>query len=241
MVVLIIILAALAAFVAVLLIRAAAFRPQKEEPVAAPPEQFDREKAVRDLQALIRCKTVSYRDRALEDDAEFDKLYALLPELFPNVYKTCELTQLTDRSLLFHWKGQSAALPGVLMAHYDVVPVNEDQWEKPAFDAIIEDGVLWGRGTLDTKGTFLGVLEAADNLMGEGFVPKNDLYLAFAGNEEVSGDGAPATVRWFEQQGIRPAFVLDEGGAVVEGVFPGVTEPCAVVGIAEKGPMDVTF
>ena len=239
--VLYIILAALVVFIAVLLIRAAAFRPQKEEPVVAEPEQFDREKAVRDLQALIRCKTVSYRDRALEDDAEFDKLYALLPELFPNVYKTCELTQLTDRSLLFHWKGKSAAQPGVLMAHYDVVPVNEDQWEKPAFDAIIEDGVLWGRGTLDTKGTFLGVLEAADNLMGQGFVPANDLYLAFAGNEEVSGDGAPATVRWFEQQGIRPAFVLDEGGAVVEGVFPGVTEACAVVGIAEKGPMDVTF
>ena len=124
--VLYIILAALVVFIAVLLIRAAAFRPQKEEPVVAEPEQFDREKAVRDLQALIRCKTVSYRDRALEDDAEFNKLYALLPELFPTVYKTCELTQLTDRSLLFHWKGKSAAQPGVLMAHYDVVPVNED-------------------------------------------------------------------------------------------------------------------
>lgn len=241
MLVLYIILAALVVFVAVLLVRAAAFQPQKEEPVAAQPEQFDREKAVRDLQALIRCKTVSYRDRALEDDAEFDKLYALLPELFPNVYKTCPLTQLTDRSLLFHWKGKSADAPGVLMAHYDVVPVNEDQWEKPAFDAVIEDGVLWGRGTLDTKGTFLGVLEAADNLIAQGFIPANDLYLAFAGNEEISGDGAPATVRWFEQQGIRPAFVLDEGGAVVEGVFPGVTQPCAVVGIAEKGPMDVTL
>ena len=88
MLVLVIMLAALAVFIAVLLIRAAAFKPQKEEPVAAQPEQFDREKAVRDLQALIRCKTVSYRDRALEDDDEFDKLYALLPELFPNVYKT---------------------------------------------------------------------------------------------------------------------------------------------------------
>lgn len=241
MIALYIILAALAVVIAVLLARAAAFRPKKEEPVTAAQEQFDREKAIRDLQALIRCKTVSYRDRALEDGAEFDKLYALLPELFPNVYKACPLVQLNDRSLLFLWKGRSTQKPSVLMAHYDVVPVNEDQWEKPAFDAVIEGGVLWGRGTLDTKGTFLGVLEAADNLIAQGFVPANDLYLAFAGNEEISGDGAPAIVRWFKQQGIRPEFVLDEGGAVVEGVFPGVAQPCAVVGIAEKGPMDVTF
>ena len=231
--------AALAAFIAVLLIRAAQFKPQAEEAAQIPEEGFDREKAIAHLQELIRCRTVSYRDKSLEDDGEFEKLEALLPRLFPHVAEHCELKKLTDRGLLFKWPGRSAEKPGVLMAHYDVVPVNEDAWEKPAFDALIEDGVLWGRGTIDTKTTFLGVLEAADHLIAQGFVPQNDLYLAFAGDEEISGQGAPAMVEWFRQQGITPEFVLDEGGAVVEKVFPGVTAPCAMVGIGEKGPLDV--
>jgi len=234
-----IILLAVLAFLAVLIIRALAFKPQPEEAASAAPETLDEQKAIDHLQALIRCKTVSYRNKALEDNAEFEKLENLLPQLYPNVCKACELIKPNDRALLFHWKGKSAERPGVLMAHYDVVPVNEADWQKPAFDGLIEDGVLWGRGTLDTKGTFNGVLEAADNLIAQGFVPANDLYLAFGGDEEISGDGAPAIVRWFQQQHITPAFVLDEGGAVVENVFPGVKVPCAVVGTGEKGPMDV--
>ena len=233
------ILAALVAFVAVLLIRAALFKPQAEEPVQEAPEAFDREAAIAHLQALIRCRTISYRDKEREDNGEFEKLEVLLPQLFPHVFERCELKKLTDRGLLFKWPGRSSEKPGVLMAHYDVVPVNEEAWEKPAFDALIEDGVLWGRGTIDTKTTFLGVLEAANHLIAQGFVPQNDLYLAFAGDEEISGQGAPAMVEWFRSQGITPDFVLDEGGAVVEKVFPGVTAPCAMVGIGEKGPLDV--
>lgn len=233
------ILAALMVFITVLVMRTTAFKPEAEEPVASAPEVFDGDKAVRDLQQLIRCKTVSYRDKSLEDDAEFAKLEALLPEMFPHVQQVCEFIKPGPRSLLFHWKGKSAEAPGVLMAHYDVVPVNEELWDKPAFEGIIENDVLWGRGTLDTKGTFVGVLEAADNLISAGFVPENDLYLAFAGDEEISGEGAPTIVRWFNEHGVKPAFVLDEGGAVVEKVFPGVKQPCALIGIGEKGPMDV--
>lgn len=234
-----ILLIALIAFIAVLLLRAVAFQPKAETSLEASAEPFDRDKAICHLQALIRCKTVSYRDSSLEDNEAFAQLEALLPKLFPHVHEICEFEKIGPRSLLFHWKGQSSEECGVLMAHYDVVPVNEDAWDKPAFEAIIENGVMWGRGTLDTKGTLLGVLEATDNLIAEGFVPAHDLYLAFAGDEEISGEGAPTIVRWFEQRSIRPAFVLDEGGAVVENVFPGVSTPCALIGTGEKGPLDV--
>lgn len=236
-----IILLLILAFLAVLVIRAAMFTPKAEAPADSTPEAVDREKAIRDLQKLIRAKTISYRDKSLEDDAEFEKLEALLPELFSNIHKVCTFVKPGPRSLLFCWKGKSSEKPGVLMAHYDVVPVDESGWDKPAFDAIIEDGIMWGRGTLDTKGTMLGVLEAADSLIAEGFVPAQDLYLAFAGDEEISGDGAPCIIRWLQAHNIQPDFVLDEGGAVVENVFPGVHVPSAMVGIGEKGPMDVKF
>ncbi|MBQ2701105.1 MAG: M20 family peptidase [Clostridia bacterium] len=235
------VLLGIAAFIGVLLVRGAAFKPLAEASNESAPETFDEQKAVSHLQALIRCKTVSYRDKSLEDDGEFEKLEKLLPDLFPHVYQVCTFMKLGERSLLFRWQGENHEKPGVLMAHYDVVPVNEAAWSKPAFEALIEEGVLWGRGTLDTKGTFLGVLEAADNLIASGFTPKNDLYLAFAGDEEISGKGAPAIVNWFKEQNIQLDFVLDEGGAVVEKVFPGVNRPCALIGTGEKGPMDVKF
>ena len=236
-----ILLALLIAFVAVLVVRAQRFTPKPQPETIPDKVSFDREAAIDALAQLIRCKTISYSDHALEDDAEFEKLIAILPELYPNVFKHCSFARLPDRGLLFKWRGKEPGDPAVMMAHYDVVPVNEENWDKPPFDAVIEDGHMWGRGTLDTKGTFNGVLFAADTLIAQGFRPEKDVYFAFSGGEEVNGKGAPNIVRWFEKQGITPSLVVDEGGAVVENVFPGVKKPCGLIGIAEKGMMNVQF
>ena len=233
--------AALLIFLAVILIRAAAFKPKAQPKVFEDAESFDGERAIATLGELVRFKTVSYKDPSLEDDAEFRKLTDALPSLYPNVFKACEFHEMGNRALLFHWKGMNGGAPAVMMAHYDVVPVNEDAWSVPAFEAIIKDGCMWGRGTLDTKVTVNGVLYAAEHLISEGFVPENDIYFAFSGGEEVNGEGAIRIVEYFEKNGIEPAFVIDEGGAVVENVFPGVKQPCGLIGIAEKGMMDVCY
>lgn len=236
-----IILGMIAVFLAVVLIRTANFKPKPQPEISQEEVSFDKEGAVSSLAELVKCKTVSYSDHALEDDAEFEKLIAKLPGLYPNVFKACEFRQLPDRALLFRWPGKTAGDPAVMMAHYDVVPVNEEKWDKPAFDAIIENGIMWGRGTLDTKVTFNGVLYAANHLIGQGFQPEHDIYFAFSGGEEVNGKGAPNIVRYFREQGITPAMVVDEGGAVVENVFPGVSQPCGLIGIAEKGMINVQY
>ena len=236
-----VILYILLVFVVVLLARTLMFTPKAEEQKVFEPIEQDAEESVRNLAALVRCKTVSYEDGALEDDAEFDKLIALLPELYPHVWETCPLTRFPGRGLLFRWEGRTPGEPSVLMAHYDVVPVEEENWFKPAFEAVIEDGVMWGRGTLDTKVTFNGILSGAENLIRQGFRPEHDVYFAFSGGEEINGPGAENIVRYFAEQGIELKLVLDEGGAVVEDVFPGVTGQCALIGIAEKGLMNLEF
>lgn len=241
MTVAIIIIALILVFVGILLIRGVTFKPKAMPVTESEKIEFDTDAPIEALQKLVRCKTVSYYDSALEDDVEFEKLIALLPELYPNVFKTCSFDRLPDRALLFRWPGNSSQNPSVMMAHYDVVPVEEKDWQKPPFEGIIEDGVMWGRGTLDTKATFNGVLSAAEHLISNGFVPQNDIYFAFSGGEEVNGKGASNVVDYFEEKGIELALVLDEGGAVVENVFPGVKAPCGLIGIAEKGMMNVTF
>ena len=241
MIVVWILLALLAAFLAVVLVRAAMFKPKAETHAAPSEAEVDGQHAIDSLQQMVRCKTVSYPDKALEDRAEFEKFKTLLKKRYPNIHKVCTREEIGLTGLLYKWAGKDDAAPSVLMAHYDVVPVNEEQWDKPAFDGLIEDGVLWGRGTLDTKGTLCGVLEASEKLIGEGFVPASDIYFAFAGDEEVAGDTAPSIVRVLEERGIHPQLVVDEGGAVVQDVFPGVKEKCALIGIAEKGMMNLEY
>ena len=236
-----IVLCLLAVLAAVILIRTALFRPKEAAQSEPEAVSFDAEAALQALGDLVRCRTVSSYDPAQEDDAEFEKLIALLPKLYPNVNARCPMMRLPDRGLLFCWKGQGNGKPAVLMAHYDVVPVEEENWDVPPFEALVRDGAMWGRGTLDTKVTFNGILSAADNLIASGFTPQNDVYFAFSGGEEVNGDGAVHIVDFFKERGIEPEFVLDEGGAVVENVFPGVSEPCGLIGIAEKGLMNLEF
>ena len=236
-----IILGAFLLLLAVLVARALLFKPYPQRSVEESKAEFDRDGAVAALQSLVKCKTISYNDPDLEDEGEFQKLIDLLPGLYPKVFETCELKKLPGRALLFRWQGKSAKAPAVMMAHYDVVPVREEMWDKPPFAGIMEDGVLWGRGTLDTKVTMNGALFAANTLIAQGFTPENDIYFAFSGGEEVNGPGAKNIVDYFTENGITPALVVDEGGAVVENVFPGVKVPCGMVGIAEKGMMNVRY
>ena len=236
-----VILALVVLFLAVLVIRAATFKPKAQPAISQEAVEVELDTAVSNLQQLVQCRTISYNDHSLEDKAEFRKLKDLLPKLYPNVFSACEYTEFPEEAILLRWPGKAAGDPAVMMAHYDVVPVDEEKWEKPPFSGIVEDGVLWGRGTLDTKITMASSLYAANRLIGEGFVPEHDVYFAFSGGEEVNGLGAVRIVDFFEEKGITPSMVIDEGGGVVRDVFPGVKEDCAMIGIAEKGMINAKY
>ena len=233
--------AVIVAIIAIIAIRTMCFKPKKTDPCEKSEEIFDKDCAVENLAKLIRCRTISHPDHVGEDEEEFSKLVDMLPSLYPSVHRVCSLTKLPDRALLYKWQGKNEGQPTVLMAHYDVVPVNEEGWDKPPFDGVMEDGVLWGRGALDTKVTFNAILFAAEHLINTGYTPECDMYFAFSGCEEVNGPGASHIVDYFEKEGITPALVLDEGGAVVENAFPGLKSSCAYVGIAEKGMIEVEY
>jgi carboxypeptidase PM20D1 len=127
----------------------------------------------------------------------------------------------------------------VLLAHYYVVAATDFGWKHPPFAAELsgsgEEQLIWGRGTLDNKGSVVSILEAVESRLADGVVPAQDIYLAFGHDEETAGTGAAAIVDLLESRGIRPSLVLDEGGAIVEDAFPGLRGPIAVVGVSEKG------
>lgn len=199
--------------------------------------EADKEKIVSDMCRMIQCRTVSNIDDSLVDWDEFEKFRALLKEIFPNIYSVCEFFRVGKSGIVHKIKGTDPDLNHavVLMAHYDVVPVEKEKWTFEPFAGDLVDGYIRGRGTMDTKGTLCACLEAVEIGLKAGWKPKQNLYLCFSGEEEINGDSCKNIVEWFEKQGITVDFVLDEGGAIVENVFPGVSKRCAMVGTAEKG------
>ena len=229
------------ALAAVVVVRALRFTPEAIEPANPDVIELDKEKIVADMVDMVRCKTVSYSEDELMEWEEYSKFQNLLKERFPLIHEKCTLEKIGRNGLLYYLKGKSSEKPSVCMSHYDVVPVEEEAWLKPAFEGIVEDGCIWGRGTLDTKGTLCGVMEALEKLLKEGYIPANDLYLSFSGEEEIDGATCREIVAYLKEKGVKPAIVVDEGGAVVDKVFPGVDRDCALIGIAEKGGVSYNF
>jgi carboxypeptidase PM20D1 len=189
------------------------------------------------LSEMIRLPTVSAE---LEErgTAPFEAFVGLIAEQYPLVHEKLALERHTAFGLLFHWKGAAPGDPLVLMAHYDVVPVDEsDDWTHPPFSGVIADDIVYGRGALDDKGPLIVVLEAVENLLSSGFTPARDVYLSFGGNEETFGDAAREIARVFRERGITPWLVVDEGGAVVDAPLPFVPGRAAMIGVGEKGVM----
>lgn len=233
---------AIVAMLAVVLVTRAlsttSLQPEGAEDVAI---EVDESGAVDRFAGAIRIPTISYESVEDTDSASFRALHDYLEATYPRVHAELRRELVGGLSLLYTWEGTEPDLdPVVLMGHQDVVPVipgTEDDWTYPPFGGVVADGFVWGRGTMDDKVSVVSILEAVEALLREGFRPRRTFHLAFGHDEEVGGvRGAAAVAELLESRGAEPyAFVVDEGGAVVRDMIPGIEGPVAIIGIAEKG------
>ncbi len=224
--------------VSVLIGRTRYFRKSKAEDQSSQDIEFSPStESIEKLVRAIQLKTVSFGDRTLIDMDEHRKFNTYLEENFPLVHKHMEKTCLNDFAYIFKWDGKERnTKPVLFMAHFDVVPVQTEGWKHEPFSGDIEEGILWGRGTLDTKNSLVAILESAEILLTEGFEPATTIYFAFGGDEEIMGlEGAIKTVEFLQGKGIHFEWVLDEGSIVVKNMALITDKPMALIGIAEKG------
>ena len=189
------------------------------------------------LSEAIQFRTISRSEYTDMDFDRFEEYIKFIEQAFPLFYEKCEAERVNTYGLLYRWPGSDAAKkPILLMAHYDVVPAEENGWKHPPFSGAISDGYVWGRGTLDVKAQMIAHLEAAEELMREGFTPEGDIYFAYGQDEEVGGgQGAQVIAELLKERNVHLAGVLDEGGIVISGAIKGVKSPMALIGVAEKG------
>lgn len=246
MIVLWIVLAVIALFILVTLIRAAFYTEKREDKKPLEPENIDFDRYCRNLSDAIKIKTISNYDRELVDWSEFDKFHAFLEERYPLVHKTMSKTKVADASLIFKWEGTDPSLDGIaLLAHQDVVPIaegTEGDWEHAPFSGENDGEFIWGRGAMDMKNHLIAVMEAMESLIAEGYKPKRTVYICLGHNEEVVAapdNGAKAMANYLAEQGVHLEAVLDEGGAILPAKVKGIIDCNLVgVGIAEKGSVN---
>ena len=210
-------------------------------------ETVDVDRFIKNLSDAIKIPTIANRDESIVDWSTFDNFHAFLEKAYPLIHENLEKQVISTRSLMYHWKSEHPEKePICLLSHQDVVPVTpgtEEDWKYPAFGGEVAEGFLWGRGAIDMKNHLIGVMEAVETLLEEGYVPERDVYLCFGHNEEVMAEdetcGADCMMRWFKEKGIKLDSVLDEGGAILEAKVDKVIDGhLAGVGIAEKGHVD---
>ncbi len=185
---------------------------------------------------------IRYDTTSSPDDPQLDKFrgfHKVLEELFPWVHSRLEKTEI-DGNLLFYWRGQKHDKPIVLMSHQDVVPA-EGQWKYPPFSGQVAEGKVWGRGAADTKASVMAFFQACEELLEQGYVPEQDVYLASSCTEEHAGTGASKLVSELRRRGVKPFLVCDEGGAIIKDPIGGVKGNYAMMGVFEKGKADVRF
>ncbi len=224
---------------AVVLIRALSLKPT---PAKTANIELDNSQRAREygrrLSKLIQKETISARGDT--DRTKFYDFHKELEALFPKVHQTCEKHEF-DGSLLFKWKGKGNHEPILLMSHQDVVEAKGDWKHEPFSGDIDEKGCVWGRGTVDTKGSLFCIFSALEELIWEGYEPECDVYIASSCTEEISGEGAPLIAKYLKDQGVQLALLLDEGGMIVEEPVGGVKGLYGMVGVVEKGYGDVKF
>lgn len=189
------------------------------------------------LSAMIKCDTVSYRDTVQTE--KFLAFHRVLEQLFPLLHQRLEKTEI-DGNLLYYWKGLHSDKPIALMSHQDVVPA-EGEWIHPPFSGEIADGKIWGRGSGDIKSGVMAFMQAVEELLADGYIPQQDIYLCSSCTEEIGGDGAPKIVAELERRGVHPWLLCDEGGGIISEPIGGVKGSFAMIGVVEKGTADVRF
>ncbi|WP_080146004.1 M20 family peptidase [Marinilactibacillus piezotolerans] len=231
---------AVSSFLGTTLFKAGKLKSKQPKPQARQTVDWDEEKGLDHFSEALKIKTVSYEQKEQIQYHEFDRFLGFLERAYPHVHKNLSLEKINEYALVYKWKGtDSKSLPIGLISHYDVVPVPEEtikNWTKDPFSGAVHENIIWGRGTLDDKIGVIGILEAAEALLKKGFQPTRDLYLMFGFDEEIGGElGAKSIVEILKKRNIQFDFVLDEGGAIIDGMLPGVDKPVGVIGVSEKG------
>ena len=192
----------------------------------------------RQFAEMLKVPTVTNVDKIF-----FDRLHEVMAAIAPH-FAALDTVYPRNSAMVVRWPGLAHDRPLVIMAHQDVVPEGEPaKWKYPPYGGVIAEDRVWGRGALDCKSHVFASMVAADELIAQGFVPRQDIYFCYGDDEETSGGGAAAEAAYLRSQGVHPVLVVDEGGGMLlQTAMPKfLCKSVGVVGVSERGQANYRF
>ncbi|CAI1679284.1 Succinyl-diaminopimelate desuccinylase [Serratia fonticola] len=108
---------------------------------------------------------------------------------------TVEPMNFGDTQNFWAWRGQGSTL--AFAGHTDVVPTGDEKnWDNPPFEPVIRDGMLYGRGAADMKGSLAAMVVAAERFVAAN--PKHQGRLAFLITSDEEASATHGTVKVVE-------------------------------------------
>lgn len=225
-------------FVLVMAARAARLKP--DDPVCDyVPVDVDSAELTEMLVGAVRIPTIT-KFAPDADQSAFAAYREYLKKTFPEIFSRAEVAIINEYSLAIRIDGSDPTLlPACLLSHQDVVPAPIEGWEVDPFSGEVRDGYVYGRGSQDMKSHMIAALYGMETLLREGREPTRTLYYCFGHDEEATGvEGARNISKYLKERGVRLEFVLDEGGAIIDGAPLGIGKKVALIGVCEKGYAD---
>ena len=130
---------------------------------------------------------------------------------------------LGSGALLYRWRSGTDAAPLVLDGALRRGPGDRPGWSGDPFSGRVADGSVHGRGAIDDKGSLVAVLRGGGGRCSPTGSPRAATSTSPSATTRRSPGSAPSwRCEALTERGVSPWAVIDEGGAVVQGVFPGV-------------------
>lgn len=204
---------------------------------------MDQTAAIQHLSRIIQCETISEFSGKVSNPEAFVEMHDVLFTIFPEVFKQAQIEKFGEFALLLKWQGSHDQLkPMLLIAHQDVVPVEEteyEHWQYPPFSGTVANGFIHGRGALDMKSSLIAILEAMNQLILDSILLKRTVYLYLGDDEEVGGVTAKIASEWMRAQNISLSYIIDEGGVILEKMIPALDKPICMIGVGQKGMLNL--
>lgn len=153
-------------------------------------ESVYNDEAIKTLQAAVQCNTVNPPGNEI-------RLCEKIKDILDMAGIECTVHSSRDGrvNLVSSISGNHAGENIVLSGHMDTVPIGDQPWKYPPFDAVIEDGRMYGRGTADMKSGLIALLYAFLSIKN---VPSDQLkgtvWFAASFGEETGSEGAQEMV-----------------------------------------------
>lgn len=205
--------------------------------------EIEEDSAISRLSQVIQFETISEQPLVNANPEAFKALHDYLFTTYAELFKRVEIQRFGEFALLLKWQGNDSSLePMLLIAHQDVVPVpptEYDQWSFPPFSGQVKEGYICGRGALDMKTSLVAILEAVSRLMQENFQLQRTIYIYLGDDEEVGGPTAKKAAEWLKAEEGKLSYIIDEGGAILEKMLPELKSPLCLIGIGQKGQLNI--